>query len=88
MKLGSHRIINRGKIYLSVDDLMKLMGTERKSTAYYHHQLIRDNIQKGKKNLTIWEYCQYTGDNYQEIFFSLRGSLPEWPPRNKTEKPP
>lgn len=73
-----YRIFNRGKIYLSVEDLMELLGTNRKSTAYNTHHVIRESIQAGKRNLTIWEYCQYTGDNYPEVFFSLRGEMPKW----------
>ena len=72
--------MNRGKLYLSHEDLMILMGTDRKSTVYKYHRAIRDSIKLGKKNLTIWEYCQYTGDNYPEIYFELRGVLPTWPP--------
>lgn len=78
--------MNRGKIYLSIEDLMILTGGSR-SHAYELHKTIRDCLsEKGneknggaKKNLTILEYCQWSGDDYQHIYFTLRGKMPDYP---------
>lgn len=72
--------MNKGKIYLRVEDLMKLAGTENKRSAYNTHKMIRESIGKHKRNLTILEYCNYTGDDYSHIYYELRGEMPQVPP--------
>ena len=72
--------MNRGKYYLSPEDLMTLMGTYSKRSAYKVHQNIRESIKPGKMNLTIMEYCKYSGDDFEEVFLMLRGEKPKWPP--------
>lgn len=64
--------MNRGRIYLSIEDLMKLIGTKNRSTAYSAHKTIREALKPGKMNLTIREYCEYTGDGFEEIWRELR----------------
>jgi hypothetical protein len=69
--------MNHGKIYVSVDDLMQLMGSGNRRSAYNYHKTIRESIQTGKKNLTILEYCRYFCENYYEIYIALRGEPPK-----------
>ena len=85
--------MNRGKAYLSPEDLAELMGCSSMNAAYKHHKAIRDalhscrNLQAGKcelkcvcppkRNLTILEYCRYVDDDYRHIYWILRGTYPE-----------
>ena len=71
--------MNRGKIYLTIEDLMELMGTDVTTSAYKAHKAIRDSLGPNKMNLTILEYCKYTGDDYAHIYFELRGEKPQLP---------
>ena len=56
------------------------MGTEVRNSAYKYHRSIRDAIQPGKKCLTILEYCEYSGLNYEHIYYELRGERPFYRP--------
>lgn len=79
------KMINQGKIYISIPDLMKLIGCTKKS-AYRRHKTIRDALSEGgiqKENVTIYEYCDHVKDNYCEVFLFLRGELPEFNPGNE-----
>jgi hypothetical protein len=62
----------RGKHYISIQDLMSLMGTENKSTAYARFRTICEAIQPGKRNLTIKEFCRFEGHDFEEIWEVLR----------------
>lgn len=64
--------MNQGPAYLTITDLQKLMGTRSYRYAAKVHQRIREGIKPGKKNLTIREYCDWTGDPYEEIRRFLR----------------
>ena len=65
--------MNRGRIYLTVEDLQVLMGISNMKTVYRHHKTIREAIQPGKPSLTIREYCDYMHESYEEVFGALRG---------------
>lgn len=86
--------MNKGKAYLSAEDLAVLMGTGSLNAAYKQHRSIREalktcrNISEcqnncicpEKKNLTILEYCRFVDDDYEHIYWLLRQELPELPP--------
>ena len=65
--------MNRGNIYMTVEDLQKLMGIENIKTVYRHHKNIREAIKPGKPSLTIREYCEYADEDFGEIYEALRG---------------
>ena len=67
-----------GKIYIDVDDLMKLMGNYSRVYASRKHLKLRNEIQQGKKELSIGDYCKLTQSNYTEVYAFLRGELPPW----------
>lgn len=64
--------MNRGEIYLSVDDMMKLMGSYSRGSAYRKHLEIRRRIAVGKKNLTVKEYCEVMGEDFKVVWGFLR----------------
>ncbi len=68
--------MNWGEIYLSVEDLKKLMGSYSQEYARNKHKKIRDELGKSDGSLTIGDYCRYSGDNYEEIYIFLRGKRP------------
>jgi hypothetical protein len=59
--------MNRGKDFLSVKQLMILMGTNCYNSAWKRHKAIREAIKPNKKALTISEYCNFEGYDKQEI---------------------
>lgn len=59
--------MNRGKDFLSVKQLMVLMGTNCYNSAWKRHKAIREAIKSGKKALTLEEYCQFEGYEIVEI---------------------
>ncbi|MEM0998417.1 MAG: hypothetical protein AAGN35_15260 [Bacteroidota bacterium] len=77
--------MNRGSIYVSIEDMMKLTGGSR-SHAYDLHKTIRESLTtrklmtrgRVKANLSILEYCEYTGDSFREVYFFLRGKYPAY----------
>ena len=71
-------------LFLSVKDLMTLAGIGNYDAARKEHAYIRLSLCKNKKQpmvnnriakrkLTISEYCEYMGLNFQEIWRFLRG---------------
>ncbi len=67
-----------GEIYLTVDDLMKLMGNYSRTYAQRKHRQLRKEAGKGSHGLTIGDYCRLSGDDYAEIYAFLRGEIPKW----------
>ena len=53
--------MNRGKDFLSVKDLMILMGTAHYNSAWIRHKAIREAIGGNKRSLTVLEYCKFEG---------------------------
>jgi len=66
----------KGPLFLSINDLMQLMGTPHYKSAQRRHQTIRDALAPGKTALTIKEYCDYEQIDFQEVYFELRGCYP------------
>lgn len=65
----------RGKHYLSIADLKLLLGTENDSTAYKRFRAICEAIRPGKRSLTIMEFCNFEGHEFQEIWGMLRPGI-------------
>ena len=53
--------MNRGKDFLSVKDLMILMGTDCYNSAWKRHKAIREAIRPGMRSLLISDYCEFEG---------------------------
>ena len=68
--------MNQGPMFLSIKDLQSLMGTQWYNSAQKRHKKIRERIRSGKKDLTIKEYCEYTGSQFHRTYIELRGELP------------
>ncbi len=64
--------MNQGPMFLSIKDLQKLMGTAWYNSAQKRHKAIREAIRPGKKDLTIREYCEYTGASHRQTHKMLR----------------
>ena len=70
---------NPNSIYMTAMDLQELKGYNLKY-AYRLHQNIRRALSSAdsqsrnaiKKHLTIREYCQYVGDDFDEVWEVLR----------------
>ncbi len=76
-------------IFLSVKDLMLLVGGNNIRSAQRMHRVIRDSLGTDKRKLTIKEYCKYEQLNFDEIWFALRESHPNSllkTNRNETQK--
>lgn len=59
-------------IFLTIKDLMKLIGSNNYSSCANQHKVIRDCIAKGKKKLTVKEYCDYEKLDFKEITAFLK----------------
>jgi hypothetical protein len=59
--------MNRGKDFLSVKQLMVLMGTDCYNSAWKRHKAIREAISPGKRALTVTEYAHFEGMEEAEI---------------------
>jgi hypothetical protein len=68
--------MNQGPMFLSIKDLQHLMGTQWYNSAQKRHKKIRERIRPGKKDLTIREYCDFTGGSYRQTYQALRGEPP------------
>ena len=67
-----------GEIFLTIQDMMKLMGTSTYENGRRRHKVVRDAIRKGKCCLTIREFCRHEGLVYEDIWKYLRdGPLPD-----------
>lgn len=64
--------MNKGRHFLTIKDLMVLMGTENYNSAFKRHKAIREAIAPGKKGLTIKEYCEFECYDQQEIMEMIR----------------
>lgn len=64
--------MNKSPEFLSVKDLMRLMGTQNYGSAAKRHKKIREAILPGKRSLTIKEYCAFEGCDLAEIWAILR----------------
>lgn len=62
-----------GGIFLTIKDLQRLLGSENYNSACRIHVGIRDALGKKSKYLTIKEYCEYEGLEYEYIWNFLRG---------------
>ena len=65
------------EIFLTVEDLMELMGTNRYQTARDRHQKIRKALstpERQKTSLTIREFCEFERLRLEEIWPFLRDS--------------
>lgn len=63
-----------GGIFLTVKDLMKLLGYDQYNSALREHLAIRDSLGKKDKRLTIKEYCEYEKVDFNYVWEYLRGS--------------
>jgi hypothetical protein len=62
-----------GSIFLSIKDLQRLLGSENYNTANKLHLSVRDALCKKSKYITIKEYCEYEGLEFNYIWEVLRG---------------
>ncbi|MDO9186240.1 MAG: hypothetical protein Q7W13_09535 [Bacteroidia bacterium] len=60
-------------IFLTIKDLMKLLGSNNYSSCANQHKVIRDSIATGKKKLTIQEYCDYEKIGFDFVWKFIRG---------------
>ena len=70
-------------IFLSVKDLMTLTGSTNYCSCSNHHRSIRDGITKGKKKLTILEYCQHEHIDFDYVWKFLRETEPQNEAKNE-----
>jgi hypothetical protein len=68
--------MNHGELFLSIKELQYLMGTQWYKSAARKHKAIRERLRKGKKDLTIQEYCESEGLSYRDTYKALRGEPP------------
>ena len=63
-----------GGIFLSIKDLMRLIGSDSYSSTAKEHVAIRDALSKKKRaKLTIKEYCDYEELDFNYVWDFLRG---------------
>ena len=60
-------------IFLTIKDLMKLLGSNSYSSCANQHKIIRDCIATGKKKLTVKEYCDYEKIEFDVVWKFIRG---------------
>lgn len=61
-----------GGIFLTIKDLMLLTGSKNYYATAKSHKSIREAIAKGKRKITIREYCSYEKIAFSEIWQLLR----------------
>ena len=61
-----------GGIFLTIKDLMKLLGSNNYSSCANQHKIIRDSIANGKKKLTVKEYCDYEKIEFDVVWKFIR----------------
>jgi hypothetical protein len=61
-----------GKHFLNHLDLKFLMGTNNMPTVYRRYKAICQAIKPGKHSLTIKEFCQFEGYDFEEMWGILR----------------
>lgn len=64
-------------IFLTVKDLMLIIGCDNLRSTQQAHKAIRDALCKDKRKLTIKEYCKYEGLDFKEIWAFLRNTKTE-----------
>ena len=62
-----------GGIFLTIKDLMTLMGSNSYTSVAKEHMEIRDALQKKTKRITIKEYCEYEKIDFAYVWEVLRG---------------
>lgn len=62
-----------GGIFLTIKDLMKLMGSNSYTSVAKEHMEIRDALEKRTKRITIKEYCEYEKIDFTYVWEILRG---------------
>ncbi len=62
-----------GGIFITAKDLMILNGSTNYNSCANLHRAIRDSIAKGKRKLTVKEYCEYEKIDFDYIWKILRG---------------
>jgi len=63
--------MNQG-IFLTVKDLMRLMGSSSYCGCSRQHRAIRDSLAEDKRKLTIKEYCEYEKIDFEYVWKYLR----------------
>lgn len=61
-----------GGVFLTINDLMQLTGSKNYYASARTHKSIREAIAKGKRKITIREYCMYEKIDFIEIWQLLR----------------
>ena len=61
-----------GGFFFTIKDLMQVTGNDNYSSCANQHKIIRECIQKGKRKITIKEYCEYEGIDFDYIWSVLR----------------
>lgn len=62
-----------GGIFLTIKDLMKLIGSDSYTSVGKEHMAIRDALEKRSKKITIKEYCEYEEIDFNYVWEFLRG---------------
>ena len=75
--------MTQGEIYLTVEDLMRLIGSYSVDYTRRRYRQLHKETKKTSKSLTIGDYCRITGDDYLEVYCFLRGSLPAYVPESE-----
>lgn len=63
-----------GGIFLTVKDLMKITGSNNYNSCGNLHRAIRDSIAKGKKKLTVKEYCDHEQIDFDYVWNFIRNN--------------
>jgi len=74
-----------GGIFLTIKDLMNLLGCKQYNNAQREHLAIRDSLGKKEKKLTVKEYCDYEQIDFNYVWEFLRGKPV---PSNKNHQKP
>jgi hypothetical protein len=61
-----------GGIFLTIKDLMRLLGTDSYAYAAREHLGLRDALEKKTKKVTIKEYCEYEKIDFAYVWDFLR----------------
>ncbi len=64
-------------IFISIRDVMVLLGNNRYNTALEYHLSVRDALGKSKKRITIKEFCEYEQLDFDYVWQVLRGKPAE-----------
>ncbi|MGZ3931685.1 MAG: hypothetical protein ACXVNO_01475 [Bacteroidia bacterium] len=62
-----------GGIFLTIKDLMRLIGSDSYTSVAKEHMAIRDALEKKTKKITIKEYCEYEKIDFAYVWDFLRG---------------